>query len=294
VQKPAGGQAVHVSSDLGTVSSREGTFELWVWERGSGPAIDSPRELRLAVGKGRARLTSWGERALPPALRSAVLRGPVRDIVPAGVAAVIKEHRAGIRRVPGLDRNEWQNMLGRVPEFVGREFSAAEVPAGIWILRHPGRRGPTPGSLTEVTTFYSRKLKGVVLRGQIGSAPAAWCYDATADRWRRVPLEQHPAEHATPPPPPGCRGAVRARSPKLGAVLLYAGAGEGAGTWVCRGSTGRWEKLQPPANPPSRRDAALCYDPSVDLFILYGGSAPGSDYNRGTGDTWVFRLRGGK
>jgi len=49
-----------------------------------------------------------------------------------------------------------------------------------------------------------------------------------------------------------------------------------------------WEPLfpSPPANPPPRARHALYYDPSVDLFIVYGGDAQSRAYD----DVWVFRL----
>jgi hypothetical protein len=79
-------------------------------------------------------------------------------------------------------------------------------------------------------------------------------------------------------------------SPRADAVLLYGGGGADSETWAYRCEENRWEQLDPPNNPPPRTRHALYYDPSVDLFVTYGGDGPARAHD----DVWVFRLESRK
>ncbi len=290
VKAPEESAALRIESELGTVSAKGATFELFAAPMPVGAAIDTPRVLRLVVGAGWARFRVAGE-------------GGAAETIPAGVAARIMEGQSrvllgsrrgsGGKRQDGLFAVEWQRMIGRVPQFANAELPAGEVPPGVWVPRRPGRNGAVPGSRTRVKMLYVPLLGGV-LSADGGSDEGSWCYDARRDSWKRqdppaVRVEET-AGRKPPSLPSDCRAAPVAHSPKANAFLLYGRVGEGAETWVYRNAEKRWRRLSPRANPPPRTRHALYYDPSADLFVLYGGDAGGRAYD----DVWVFRLASGK
>jgi len=273
---------VSIRSPLGRLSCRGATFEVYATAMPVGSAIDTPRVLRLAVAEGCVRL-SLGK------------SGEESELVPAGVRAEIREGVPRIIMSGRLAMADWQRLIGKEPKFAGPKLLAREIPPGVWVRRHPGRNGPTPGSIGGARAFYSRRLPGGVLLAEKALAGEAWTYDAESDRWSRVAAKDRegltPAEAPAPPsPPPGGEAARIAYSSPAGSFLLYGRVGEGAGTWVCARGAQSWRRLVPPANPPPRNRHGLYYDPVADLFVLYGGHAHGRAYD----DTWVFRLKAEK
>jgi hypothetical protein len=282
VSSQAGDGHTSVLSPLGSLSCRGATCEVYATAMPVGSAIDTPRVLRLAVAEGCVLL------------RHGRSKKEV-ELVPAGVRAEIREGVPRILMTGGLEMADWQRLTGKEPAFADSKLLAREIPAGVWVRRNPGRNGPTPGSLSGATAFYSPKLPGGVLLAGGGAEQQAWTYDAEADRWSRIPGEERagltPVAGPAAPSPPGGGDAARvAYSPKAEAFLLYGRVGRGAETWIHPKGAGNWRRLLPPANPPPRDRHGLYYDPVADLFVLYGGDAHGRAYD----DTWVFRLGAGK
>lgn len=95
----------------------------------------------------------------------------------------------------------------------------------------------------------------------------------------------------TPPvAPPARGGAVMDTDTNRERVLLFGGATvfnetgiEYADTWSYQNGT--WTQLQPPASPPSRRQAAGAFDRTRDRLIVYGGLTGKDTILR---DTWEF------
>lgn len=281
---PAAGEHLELSSDLGFVQGRDAAFELYAAARPTGAAADTPRIMRLAVGRGEVWLFTAG--AAKPV-----------EVMPAGTRAEVVETHETIFMEGRLLASEWQRLTGRVPKFADPKLPAAEVPPGVWVPRWPGRNGPTPGSRARVKMAYSRELGGGYI---LGEEKGTWCYDALRDRWRRAGAPQsHPAAPRTPPPSPRCGEGTVAYSP--GTYLYYGRMTRACTTWVGplrqresfpprSGAPWEpdWKPLTPPpaANPPPRSGHALYYDPLADLFVVYGGQAQGRAY----GDVWVLRL----
>ncbi|HTP54863.1 MAG TPA: PKD domain-containing protein [Thermoplasmata archaeon] len=102
-----------------------------------------------------------------------------------------------------------------------------------------------------------------------------------ADTWINVT-----APGAGVAPAPGYGESV-ATDPVDRVTLLFGGCltNECPSNQTWEFANGSWENLTSTAgSPPGRYDAAFDYDPNMHGFLLFGGSASGSDLN----DTWMF------
>ncbi len=266
---------IRVRSPLGTATLGRGIFELLASAMPTGSAIDTPRTLRLSVGKGSARLSTRG-------------KGKSSVCLPAGIKALIREGTSRVLIDGYLLPGEWEKFLGRKTGLGNAAAKVAEIPVGAWIPRQPGSKGATPGSRTGIRMWFDARLKNGVLSG---GTEEAWLYDAVADRWARAPKpipETSEMPPVAPQSPAGAeQGSIVAFSSRA-QVFIFCGKVSGnPGTWTCRPGTRLWTRLDPPANPPPRSGHALYYDSSADVFVLYGGELQGVACD----DVWIFRPR---
>ena len=88
-------------------------------------------------------------------------------------------------------------------------------------------------------------------------------------------------------------------TPRYGAALAYDGAhnkfvlfGGQSGsvsydeTWTFDSRT--WKRESAPHKPPARREAAMAYDPTLRLVVLYGGLVANGAEGSEAGDTWTW------
>lgn len=254
-----GREVVEVATDLGAARLGGGAFELSL-----APfplQKENPRTLRLAAGRGAAEFD--------PAV------GGGAQFVPAGVAFRAAEWDP-LLKFDALLTTEWHRLCGSAPEFADPQTPLEKIPPGAWAPRSPGRNGPVPGMQTGVRMSYSAELGGGVLSGGRLSPEDLWVYDVRAERWARLPRP------AVAPAEPAGGSAARGKG---GVELRFGGElSADSRTWLRRAG-GRWEQLLPPLSPPPRRNGAVYYDPAADLFVVYGGEAPGVVHD----DLWVFR-----
>jgi hypothetical protein len=261
-----------ITSSLGAVEAGDSVFEVFATAMPTGIAIDTPRIMRLSVGKGMARISLAGKPGQ-------------EEFVRAGVKAELREGLDRILASEWLNPGEWKRIIGHRPGFADAGTAASAVPSGVWIPRHPGRKGATPGSQSGKEMRYLHKLRGAVLRA---GKQDYWHYLAAEDRWNRVAAEDFPAKSnssSLPAPPPDSEGVI-AYSPRARAFLFHGRVKGVPGTWKLPAGGSNWRWLDAPANPPPRVRHALCYDVAADLFILVGGDAHG----RACDDLWVLRL----
>jgi hypothetical protein len=265
-----------LSCRLGDVEARGALVQVFATAPVAGAAYDTPRALELRVARGSVRLTPRGK--------------PEGSAwVPAGVLARLLGGEGEVRFAGPLSSDHWKAMTGSAPAFAAAGLACADIPAGVWVRRSPGSRGPTPGSRSAPVMFYSAAKRGGVLRG--GGSEDSWLYSALEDRWRRLtaadPAGPEPGARGNPcAPPDSCTWSAHAHSPAARNHLIYAITDEGPGTWVLRESDRALRRLEPQANPVPRSDAALYYDAAADLFVLFGGRTGESKLD----DLWVFRL----
>jgi len=79
---------------------------------------------------------------------------------------------------------------------------------------------------------------------------------------------------------------------QLGQIVLVGSDLPGFGTfgnqvWAWDGAD--WTQLQPAADLPSRRAAAVAFDPNSGGLLLFGGGVFANGVQRDLGDTWVLR-----
>jgi hypothetical protein len=224
--------------------------------------------LRLAVAQGRAELT--------------LAAGPACcQVVPAGEAVRAIEGQPRISSAAPLLAAEWQRLLGTIPGFTDPKLPAADVPAGVWVPRWPGRNGPTPGSRTRVRMVYSAELGGGVLFGGQGGDNALWCYEARADRWKRV-ADAHELRKAADAGlfPEPRHGHVLAALPGWGLLLTGGNARLDPGlVWRLRPGSTSWMRAA-----DDRKCwplyAANCASPGAGKVYVFGaeGNLPESGF----------------
>jgi N-acetylneuraminic acid mutarotase len=87
-------------------------------------------------------------------------------------------------------------------------------------------------------------------------------------------------------PPPARYGASMVFEPVEGNTVLFGGfngGGELNDTWTFNSTTQIWTNVSPANSPPARNNAAMSFDPSTGLIILFGGEGTVT-YN----DTWAY------
>ena len=134
----------------------------------------------------------------------------------------------------------------------------------------------SPGARRNHSMVYDSQRQVVVLFGGYNGSFLAdtWEYDGNAWVQRAV---------AGPSARNGMDLAFRAAT---GEVVLFGGGSGGAlhnDTWTWDGVT--WTQQSPATVPTARKAHALCYDPSIDRVVLFGGwsgSFPGHN------DTWTW------
>jgi hypothetical protein len=129
---------------------------------------------------------------------------------------------------------------------------------------------------------YDADTKMVILFGGIKDANYdvfgdTWTWNGTTKTW----LEEFPASSPSP------RRAPIAYDSASGTVVLFGGdIGNGAtvfnDTWTWNGKT--WTQQFPATSPFGRLDAAMAYDASLELIVLFGGQNTPVEYN----DTWAW------
>ena len=269
---------LRLSCQLADLEAHGGLFQVFATAQAGGAAYDSPRALDLRVARGTVMLTARGG-------------GEEAVCVPAGIAARLVDGSRRVRFLGPLSADQWKAMTGSAPAFAAEDLACADIPAGAWVRRRPGSRGPTPGSQSGAVMFYSAARKGGVLLTGSGGRRQGWLYSAMEDRWRRLSandlegLEPGPRT-LSPEMPAGCIWSASAYSPAAKRHLLYGMTAKEPGTWEHGDADGAWRLLEPPANPVPRREAALYYDAAANLFVLFGGRAGEGERD----DLWVFRM----
>lgn len=132
------------------------------------------------------------------------------------------------------------------------------------------------------------------------SAPEGTELRATADgelssgRWYNVSEGLSATSTLVPgasPSPPATTGAGMASDPNASATVLFGGELAGGGlsdqTWVLEAPApplpGVWVNVTNPRNaPPGLTGASLVFDPSADMFVMFGGELAGGSVSSGT------------
>jgi hypothetical protein len=143
-------------------------------------------------------------------------------------------------------------------------------------------------------TVLSRGLVAVLLLGSCGGGtqPAAI---AASSQHTRGPLADTwygdgPAWRELAGPHPSPRyGAELAYDVARKDFVLFGGQSASVSydeTWTFDGQS--WKREKPAHKPPPRRDAAMAFDRSLQLVVLYGGLIPNGAEGVEAGDTWTW------
>jgi N-acetylneuraminic acid mutarotase len=116
----------------------------------------------------------------------------------------------------------------------------------------------------------------------IGYGDTIWSYDYRENLWRE--------KGTNDPRSPSARYWHQSSyDTTSGSMILFGGmGGQGllADTWLYHGTDGNWEKVNPGESPSPRFNAAITYDSSNEVILLFGGYGEGAVDLQ---DTWVFK-----
>ena len=155
-----------------------------------------------------------------------------------------------------------------------------------WAERFPDL-SPSP-RYGQALAFDSKDGVTVLFGGSEGSGTLndTWTYNLTLDTW----IEKHPA---TAPPSRYLHSMVY--DPESGLIVLFGGQ-EGlpdypyevelGDTWVYDLANDSWANRTGVTGPSPRHGQSMCYDPSIGLIVLFGGTIDGGyDCYQ---DTWTY------
>jgi N-acetylneuraminic acid mutarotase len=110
-----------------------------------------------------------------------------------------------------------------------------------------------------------------------------WRYDYARDSWEKL-------AHRSPTPP--ARYWHQAIVDAAGRVLIFGGNGERGflnDTWIASPEHDTWTRLDTATAPSPRVNAAMAYDATHDVVVLFGGLEPAFNDLQ---DTWVLEITG--
>jgi hypothetical protein len=141
----------------------------------------------------------------------------------------------------------------------------------------------SPSARSQPAMAYDATAQTVVLFGgcNISSGPCVlgdtWTWDGVAKAWTKL----------NPASSPSARRAPIAYDNASGNVLLFGGDNavgvQYTDTWNWNGTT--WTQQLPASSPSARTSAAMTYDASLGMIVLFGGYA--GIWEDSLNDTWI-------
>lgn len=117
-------------------------------------------------------------------------------------------------------------------------------------------------------------------------------------RFLELPGKSGGLSFQQPDGPSGRYFAAMAYDPVRDDFVMFGGqtaTGTSGETWILERKVGqndvsssRWRQVRPAHNPPPRRAAAMAYDPSHQVVLMYGGLVPDAGEGSEASDTWAW------
>jgi hypothetical protein len=201
------------------------------------------------------------------------------DVLNLGGNFHTEDFSDGGHTVGGLVYNPNQNTFVYYGMFSGS--MELEMPLHTWWYDPFGQVGrdkhasPKPGQ-----TMINAAAFDVAHNVYVFYGGETFTYDPTANLWqKKTPL-------GTPPTSAGGFPSMDYNSANQKVYMFGGQGGSGNDVYSYDVPTNTWTRHAPSGTlPPPRSEAAFAYDSTNNIFLLYGGQAPGGNF---LNDTWVY------
>jgi hypothetical protein len=178
----------------------------------------------------------------------------------------------------------WRN--DRTPGEVYGDTWVFHLRARRWERRSP--TGSPPGRLSDFGLVYVPSRRQFLML----SGRRAWFYDPQMDRWEARPQPAAFAEDGRPASYVFASSTLTALDPRTEEVLVFGGSfGASSSQYVDTTAlydvaTNAYTVIDRPVRPSRRARSGFAFDPSLGLFVLFGGVE--DQYSQRKDDLWTF------